>query len=64
MRTLTKTSKSPRLTAHPSKRVALVRRRRAEDKADLTIALKRCADLDAGRTKTLSREEFLRDMDL
>ena len=39
-------------------------RRRAEDKADYAIAVKRCADLDSGRTKALSREEFLREMDL
>lgn len=32
-------------------------------KGGLAIALKRCADLDSGRTKALSREEFLRGLD-
>lgn len=64
MRTLTKTTKSPRLVGRPVKQAGVARRRRLEDKADLAVALKRCADLDSGRTKALSREEFLRGLDL
>ena len=63
MRTLTKITKSPRLAGRTVKKAGLARRR-LEDKADLAIALKRCADIDSGRTKTLSREEFLRGLDL
>lgn len=46
------------------RRAKLARMRRAEDKADLAVAVKRCADLDSGRTRALTREEFLRGLEL
>jgi hypothetical protein len=55
----TKTATSDRV-----RRAANARRRRAEDKADYALAKKRLADIDAGRVKALSREEFLRALDL
>ncbi|MBW7895145.1 MAG: hypothetical protein H3C27_08520 [Opitutaceae bacterium] len=45
-------------------RAAAARRRRAEDKADYAIAVKRCADLDAGRTKLLSPDEVWKSLGL
>ena len=47
-----------------ARRTELARIRRAEDKADYAIAVKRCADLDSGKTKALTREEFLRGLEL
>lgn len=41
-------------------RAEQARRRRAEDKADYALAAKRCAEIDAGRSKVYTREEALR----
>ena len=50
---------SPAVRAH---RARLARIRRAEDKADLAIAIKRCADLDSGKTKARKAEDVWRDL--
>ena len=58
----TKTKPSP--AARRTHRAAQARRRRAEDRSDCVIAVKRCADIDAGRVTPLTRQEFLRALDL
>jgi hypothetical protein len=45
-------------------RVAAARRRRDEDRADYARAAKRLRALAAGRSKVLTRDEFLRALDL
>lgn len=65
MSTATKTKKpAAKTAAERARRAKLARIRRAEDKADLAIARKRLADIDAGKAKVLTREEFLREMDV
>ncbi|MCF7689706.1 MAG: hypothetical protein K9M98_13065 [Cephaloticoccus sp.] len=57
-------TKSSRAEQARARRAAAARRRRAEDKADLEVAIRRCADIDAGRVKLLSRDEVWKSLGL
>lgn len=61
--TITQT-KSRQAAERRARRAAQARRRRSEDRADYDRAAKRLVDIDVGRVKPLSREEFLRALDL
>ena len=60
MKTLSKKPALAKASAIRARRAAQARARRAEDKADIAVALKRCADLDSGKTKAIPAEEVWR----
>ena len=60
--TMTQTKTRP--ASLRARRAGQARRRRAEDRADYAIAVKRCADLDSGRAKALNPEEVWRALGL
>ena len=60
----TMTQSKSRPASLRARRAAEARRRRAEDRADYAIAVKRCADLDSGRAKALNPEDVWRALGL
>jgi hypothetical protein len=62
MKTTVATKATATSAAVRARRAAAARLRRAQDKADCAIAVKRLVDLDSGKTKAIPAEEAWREL--